>query len=380
MRTIPSQRSFGQMKKSKLLVVGTSPPPLGGQALMIQALLSAPFEKLELYHVRMSFSDTMASMGKVSLKKIAHVCEVIARVIMVRIWYGVPHLYYVPGGSSAAPVIRDLIILNAIKPLFRRRVYHFHAAGICQVIESLPQWIRSIAVKTYSHASVAIHLSARNPDVNYFPARLVRVIHNGLEDMGKDFVRTAGNGRTINLLFVGVIQYSKGVSHLVETLDLLIRRGVDAQLWILGEYASIDFKVQLARRCAAPNLAGRVHVEGVKAGNEKWDYYRRCDIFCFPSFFESESFGNVIVEAMMFSMPVVATAWRGIPDVVQHGVTGLLVPPRDSTLLADAIQTLTNDKSLRLSMGIQGRKVYLEKFRIDRFFGEMEACILDGLK
>jgi glycosyltransferase involved in cell wall biosynthesis len=64
------------------------------------------------------------------------------------------------------------------------------------------------------------------------------------------------------------------------------------------------------------NFAGR------KVGIEKWTAYRCADIFCFPTYYGPETFGNVLLEAMMFELPTVSTRWRAIPDIVVEGETG----------------------------------------------------------
>ena len=63
---------------------------------------------------------------------------------------------------------------------------------------------------------------------------------------------------------------------------------------------------------------------GRKVDDEKWAHYRAADIFCFPTHYSAESFGNVLLEAMMFELPVVSTAWRGVSGIVEEGVTGFL--------------------------------------------------------
>ena len=83
----------------------------------------------------------------------------------------------------------------------------------------------------------------------------------------------------------------------------------------------------------------------------------------------------VVAEAMQFSLPVVATRWRGVPSVVEEGVSGLLVPVRDATALADAIQRLAEEPELAGEMGQRGREIYLERFTEQRFRAVMERVL-----
>jgi len=69
--------------------------------------------------------------------------------------------------------------------------------------------------------------------------------------------------------------------------------------------------------------------------------------FCFPTFFESETFGVVLLEAMQFSLPIVATRWRGIPSIITDGDNGFLVDPKDPIGLSEKLETLLRDPAMR---------------------------------
>ncbi len=75
---------------------------------------------------------------------------------------------------------------------------------------------------------------------------------------------------------------------------------------------------------------------------------------------------------MSFRLPVVATRWRGIPEVVDDGVTGLLVPPKDPAALADRLEQLHSDPNLRTALGEAGREKFLREFTVGRYWQRME--------
>jgi glycosyltransferase involved in cell wall biosynthesis len=366
---------------SSVLVIGQTPPPFGGQALMIEALVTAKMDRLRLLHVRLAFSESMQSVGRVEVRKALHLLVVAARTIRLRFRHGPGVLYFSPAGPNLVPVLRDMLLLSLVRPFFPRTVYHFHAAGLSEFLDSKPRWFRSLARAAYGRPDGAVQTSALNPpDAEYLGARRVTVIPNGLADtalpgdLGPDGSH-ARRDEKVRILYVGILGESKGVMVLLEAIRILARDREDLTVWFMGQFTSAAFERAARDFCREHGLDSVVSFLGPLAGDSKWDRFRCSDILCFPSFFESESFGNVVVEAMMFGLPVVATHWRGIPDVVDDGVTGLLVPARDAAALAAALHRLTQDSDLRRALGSAGRKKYVGEFTIDRHLERLEMFL-----
>ena len=98
--------------------------------------------------------------------------------------------------------------------------------------------------------------------------------------------------------------------------------------------------------------------------------YMTCDVFVAPSRFES--FGLILLEAMMFSKPVVSSDIGGMTEIVGDGVSGLLVPPDDVDALTDTLGRLVRSPELRESIGRGGRAAYEASFTLDRMAEEAE--------
>jgi rhamnosyl/mannosyltransferase len=101
-----------------------------------------------------------------------------------------------------------------------------------------------------------------------------------------------------------------------------------------------------------------------------------CDCLCLPSVRHSESFGIVQIEAMRAGKPVISTRLRGsgIDWVNQHGVTGLVIPPRDPGAIAEAITALGSDRALRARLGANGRARYEAQFTARQMTETMEQA------
>ena len=108
------------------------------------------------------------------------------------------------------------------------------------------------------------------------------------------------------------------------------------------------------------------------------DYLQAADIGLFTS--DMESFCLSILEAMCFACPSVATAVGGIPEVVESGVSGLLVPPGDADAFARAVESLIQDPARRATLGAAAKIRARELFSADAIAGALRAAVPAGLR
>jgi len=345
---------------------------------MIGHMLNGASDRVRYHHVRLAFSDDMESVGKFRIRKILVLFSTIARVIIARFRYGTLVLYYPPSGPNMVPVLRDLIFLCATRWLFRSTVFHFHASGVSTFKHRLPRFLQPLFRWAYGRPALAIRTAEQNPnDGAALGASRSIVVPNGLPDMrGTVPERTAPPQGPFTILFTGVLIPSKGVLVLLEAFKLVCDRGIDVQLEVMGKWGDEHFKRTCDEFVAQQGLSERVRFLGVKRDKEKNLHFAACDVFCFPSYFEAESFGLVVAEAMQFAKPVVSTQWRGIPSVVEDGASGFLVPIKDATAVADRLAALLCDAALRKRMGEAGRRIFEERFTLHRFHQRMEEAFL----
>ena len=127
----------------------------------------------------------------------------------------------------------------------------------------------------------------------------------------------------------------------------------------------------------ARGLNGLAVYHGRKYGKEKEDFLRKASMFVFPTFYFNECFPLVILEAMMYGLPVISTDEGGIKDEVADGVNGFVVKTENTYALADAIQLLLEDSKMRNRMGNEGRRIFLEKFTMRQFEYNMKRILFD---
>jgi glycosyltransferase involved in cell wall biosynthesis len=162
------------------------------------------------------------------------------------------------------------------------------------------------------------------------------------------------------VLYAGKASLGKGIHVLLEAAGAIRAAVPDSRLVIAGK--------------GDPPGPPRPGVQwlGSLAQSDLFALYRAADVVVVPSIWP-EPLSRVLLEAMHLGRPVVATAVGGTPEAVEHGVTGLLVPPRDAGALAKAVIELLLDPERRARMGEAARRRAAEAFDEVRLVGELEA-------
>jgi glycosyltransferase involved in cell wall biosynthesis len=144
----------------------------------------------------------------------------------------------------------------------------------------------------------------------------------------------------------------KHVEVAIRSVHWLVERGKKDLVLLVG--GSGPEEQRLRRLVESLRLQGHVCFLGFLLEPELPRYFGLADLFCFPSVFET--FGIVLAQAIAAGLPVVAADSSAVPQVVQHGITGLSSPPLDVGAMAANIATLLEDRALRLQMGQAARR------------------------
>jgi len=205
-------------------------------------------------------------------------------------------------------------------------------------------------------------------------AHKIHRIYNGIEV--NDFQAVpVRDRRPVRGVSIGRLIEFKGFQHLISAAAILKRHGVAVDLRVIGEG---PIRAELEKRIADENVGDVVTLLGMRSQEEVKRELHEADFFVLPSIFDSvgacDILPTVITEAMASSLPVVSTTVAGIPEMVAHGESGLLVEPSDAPALADAIATVAGRPELRRSMGAAGRLRAERLFTFEstaRVLGEM---------
>jgi glycosyltransferase involved in cell wall biosynthesis len=202
---------------------------------------------------------------------------------------------------------------------------------------------------------------------------------NGIRELsGETNVQTSSSyiksGQPCSILFLSNMMEEKGVYILLEACKKLNDRGVRFICDFVGDWVDIS-KDEFRQYLEENKLSKQVSAHGPKYNQDKHAFLQNADIFVFPTYFHNETFGLVNLEAMQARLPIISTPEGGIPDVIDDGITGFLVPQKDADALADKIELLISKPDLRERMGNAGRHRYQTYFTQDIFESKFSNII-----
>ena len=221
------------------------------------------------------------------------------------------------------------------------------------------------------------HLRGVCPDAD------VRLVYHGLNADFQRLLEDAPPRRVpprLAVVSVGRQVPKKGFDVLVEAIDLLVARGIDASLVIAGEDGPQHGA--LVARIDELGLVERVRFAGIVSQVELLDLYRCSSLFALACRIDDrgdrDGIPNVLVEAMAAGLPVVSTDVSGIPEVIEDDVTGLLVPPEDPVALADAMARIAADPTVAARLGEAAAALIAERFDGDALARELAGMFRES--
>jgi glycosyltransferase involved in cell wall biosynthesis len=211
------------------------------------------------------------------------------------------------------------------------------------------------------------------------------VVYNGMDVAG---IRAAANdplppvvpeasAPTIGM--VGNLDARKDPGLLVEAAALVRRTVPDLRVLLVGAFGDPAYEATVRSRIAALGLDATVIVTGFLPN--PFPVVRRLDVLVHPA--HRDPFPLALLEAMALARPIVASAVGGIPEMLVHGESGLLVPPGDAAALATAITALLADDARRIRLGEEAAERLTTRFTLESFAAQMfaafDAAVADGV-
>ena len=193
----------------------------------------------------------------------------------------------------------------------------------------------------------------------------IRIVRCGV-DLREFQSRRLRSGEEICLLSVGRLVEKKGFAYLIHACRVLKERGYKFNCLTVGNGPGRTLLEQLIKGL---DLEEDVRLVGGIPHSSVRDYYEKADIFVLPCVIaqdnDQDGIPIVLIEAMAMELPCVSTRISGIPELIEHRVSGLLVESRNVTELANAIEELIKNEDLRKELGSNGRIKVIQEFSIE---------------
>lgn len=272
--------------------------------------------------------------------------------------------------SAATALYKDKVVIWIVKSIFNKKfVIHWHFGRIPSIFqEKGKEYSRFLTVCQRSDISIAIDeksyrtLQAAGINSVYIP----NPISLSLQQQSEVLDLALTNEKRVEgvVLFVGYLLQSKGVLELVEACA-----DIDEvkQLVLVGPLFEDTMRGIIEAKASIRDNGRWLQFIGEIQREEVWNYYKKCCLFCLPSY--SEGFPNVILESMAFGCPIVATDVGAIPEMLEDEC-GVIVEAKKVEPLKKAIRELLFNQSMARSLGIKAHEKVLANYTIDKLYNK----------
>lgn len=364
-----------KVELNKILFIMQLPPPIHGASLMNQSIKNSQLinENFECDYVNLGTSEDQSRIGKMDLKKYFKVISILYEILkkLKKKDFDLAYVTLFPYGIA---FIKDSLSVVLLKLFHIKIIYHFHSKGFKANYENSGYFLRKykdfILKNTY-----LIHLSTLLiddiPEDKNIKKRFI--VPNGIEiyNYQQDILKRKKKV-LVEILYLSNLIEEKGVLVALQAIKLVIKKYKNIRLNIIGKFRDESFKEYCFNYIKVNKLDKYIKFKGSKYEDDKYKEFKNSDIFIFPTYYEKEAFPLVLLEAMQFGLPIISTLEGGIPDMISNGITGFIIPQKDSRSLADRIERLIANEELRREMGEAGKREFFEKYTLRSF--EKKIC------
>lgn len=363
----------------RVFLPGYLPPPHFGPSTVYMTLLEhLDPRRVEVQFFNMSAVTDVAELGRPSAGKLLLLLRLLAETIRARV-KGCTHMVY-PFAFGKLPIVKDAAVCLLFRVLGGRVVLFAHGFGVQSLLAAPPgrlwRWLFTCTLRS-ADGAVVLGEALRSEFSGIFKPSAITVVHLGLDvPAGPPKKRRSRSGGPLRVLFLSNLIEDKGVFEALRSVAALAVDGVPVSAVFAGAFQSQATREKFHSFVNERELSGVVTlVEGV-SGAAKWKVLSDADVLVFPTYYVRETFGLVILEAMAYGLPVIATPRGAIPELVRDGVDGFIVPERDVDAIRQKLVLLSQDAALLESLGDAAAARYRRLFTGSCFAERFERAVL----
>jgi len=360
----------------RVIMIGPLPPPWNGQNVAFSNAIEF-FKEQKHPYVLLNIAERSSqnrATGDFAWRRFLEIIRVFGQYLMLV--YLPKQTVYLTITQTRIGFFRDFIFIWPARFLRHRIVLHLFGGGYRQFFDEQPHLFRRLITWTLSAPDCLIvegeYLKAQ---LNFLPdTHKIQVVHNSSSSQPpKRYQRHVHDtNQPFRVLYLSNLIETKGYWDVLEAIRLLRIKGLNVYGDFCGEFrkhsdvvAYPDPKKAKARFLdilSDPLLNGYVTYHGVVEGQKKDRILYGAHVFVLPSFYRNEGQPVSIVEAIANGLPVIATRYRGIPEMVRDGYNGFLVPPRNPAEISERIERLYSSSDLYEQMSCASHRLFIKDF------------------
>lgn len=356
-------------KSKKILLILNLPPPFGGGEIRSKYLFD---------HIRNNENFKIIATSRIKSNKSNHgkftVSNFFFGIILFfktlyYIIYYKPSKLYLGIPKEFYPFIK-ISLLISIAWLFKIRIYG-ELAGESFLFLKKDNYQKKIGLfflrKIFDlrvlGQSVKLQLAKYN-------ITKLTVIDNGIyvpdnNGISRDLIFS----ETLNILFVGALNYSKGIKNLFEAINILKNEEIKIHLHLMGEWSNEIQKNEIFNYITSNNLSEFITFYGLVKSKMKWEIYQKCQILAHPTYWDGQPL--VILEAMGCGLVVISTKVGAIPDTMKNNFNGIILTENTPSELSKTIKYFYTDRPKILELSKNNIRTFRERFTLEAYLLKM---------
>lgn len=181
----------------------------------------------------------------------------------------------------------------------------------------------------------------------------------------------------INLLYVGALNFSKGIKNLVYAVSTCKQKKINIHLNLVGEWSNAQQKEDIEGYIRSNLLEEYITFHGLTHGQRKWNVFKKCAILVHPTYWDGQPL--TILEAMGCGLAIITTPIGAIPDTVRHNVNGIILSENTPQKVFEAIELFYNNREYLLQVSTENIQTYNRRFTAGLFCERMESWFESSL-
>jgi glycosyltransferase involved in cell wall biosynthesis len=363
----------------KILYFVQLPPPRHGVSILNEIICESSVINDGLCQniLPIRFTSNHQDLNKINIKKLFALLMLILRLFWRLLSYR-PDIVYFTLTPSGVGFLRDLLFVSVFK-IFRVKVmYHLHGVGIAKSILKRP-FLKKLYRYTFRNSTI-VHLSAgllKTEIIDHFPEFKENSysLVNGVDSYK---VTEVYSNNSNNILFLSNLKRSKGVFDLLKIFKKIHTEFPNAHLNIAGGSTSKQVDIEIVDTIESLGLTKNITLHGFVDGAFKHELLSQADLFLHPT--HDDALPLVLLEAMKYGVPIIATDIGAISEIVCNGENGFVFACGDCSAMAGKSIELLHSPQDCTDISQNSRKLFKEKYSLDIFQKNFKFILKNALK